>query len=410
MIKNNNIIHGFKWMGILRIGAKLLSLIKTLVLARILTPLQFGIFGIASLVLGFLEIITETGVNVVLIQEKDGLDRHVNSFWNVSIIRGIFLSLTIFLLAPFIAKFFNNPSAIKILYLTAFVPFIRGFINPAEIKFQKNLNFKKEFIFKGTLILIEVVTAIFVGFLTKSEFSLIWGLIAGALAEVLISLIFISPKPKLIFDIDSFKLVIKKGIWITFAGIFNYVFQHGDDLVVGKILGVYPLGLYQQAYRISSLPVSEVGEIFQKVTFPYYSKYKNNLIKLKSIFIKTFLNTSLLVIPFGVLIMIFPYQTVNILLGKNWLEMVRVLQILAIYGILKALTNSVFPLFLGLGKQNWITYITLIAIIGMGLTIFPLTRMYGINGTAFSTIIGTLLTIPISIYLAIKVLKQKKYD
>ncbi|AKM83614.1 hypothetical protein A2422_01950 [Candidatus Woesebacteria bacterium RIFOXYC1_FULL_31_51] len=406
MINKTNIIYGLSWMGALRIGAKAFAFIKTLILARILSPLQFGIFGIASLVLGFLEIITETGINVVLIQEKDGLEKHISSSWIVSIIRGIFLSLIIFLLTPLISKFFNNPSAIKILYLTAFVPLIRGFINPAEVKFQKNLNFKKEFIFKGILISVEAITAILLGFLTKSELSLICGLIAGALVEVFISLFFISPKPKLIFHLESFKFVIKKGIWITFAGVFNYIFQHGDDLVVGKVLGVYPLGLYQQAYRISSLPVSEMGEIFSKVTFPYYSKYKKDLKNLRSVFLKTFLGTFALVIPFGILIFLFPYQTVNILLGKNWLDTVGVLQILAIFGILKALTNSVFPLFLGIGKQNWITWITLVGILGLGLTIFPLTNKFGIRGTAVSTIIGTIVTIPMSMYWTIKILKQ----
>lgn len=405
--KKSNLVRGLGWMGALRIGAKSLSFIKTLILARILSPLQFGIFGIASLVLGFLEIITETGINVVLIQEKNGLEKHINSSWIVSIVRGIFLSLVIFLLAPIISKFFNNPSAIKILYLTAFVPLIRGFINPAEVKFQKSLNFKKEFIFKGILISIEVVTAIVLGYLTKSEFSLIWGLIAGAIAEVVISLLFISPKPRLVFDINSFKLVIKRGIWITFAGAFNYIFQHGDDVIVGRVLGVYPLGLYQQAYRISSLPVTEMGEIFSKVTFPYYSKNHKDIKKLKSVFLKTFLGTSCIVIPFGILIILFPFQTVNILLGKNWLEMVGVLQILAIYGILKALTNSVFPLFLGVGKQNWVTWITLVAIFGMGVTIFPLTYLYGISGTAFSTIVGTVVTIPMSIYWVTIIFKNK---
>lgn len=407
MVKKTNIIHALSWMGALRFGAKLLAFFKILILARILTPLQFGIFGIASLVLGFLEIITETGINVVLIQEKDSLEKHISSSWIVSIVRGFFLSLIIFLLAPVISKFFNNPSAVNILYLTAIVPLIRGFINPAEIKFQKSLDFKQEFIFKGILISVEVITAITLGFLTRSEFSLIWGLIAGAMAEVFISLLFISPKPKFLFNLNSFKLVVKKGIWITFAGIFNYIFQHGDDIVVGKFLGIYPLGLYQQAYKISSLPVSEMSEIFQKVTFPYYTKYSSNIKKLKSVFLKTFLGTFVLVIPFGILIILFPYQTVSILLGKNWLETVRVLQILAVFGILKALTNSVFPLFLGVGKQNWITWITLISIIGMGLTIFPLTKQFGINGTAFSTIIGTIFAIPISIYWTIKILNKK---
>ncbi len=394
-------------MAVLRGFAKFLAIIKTLILARILSPFQFGVFGIASLVLGFLEIITETGINVVLIQEGKTNKKQLDSAWIVSIIRGVILFILIFSISPLIAKFFNNDSAKNILYLTSLVPLIRGFINPAEVVFQKNLEFKKEFYFKGLLIFVEISTAVLLGYLTRSEYCLIWGLIASSIVEVVISQIFISPRPKLNFDFASFKYILKKGIWITFAGTFNYIFQHGDDVVVGKILGVSPLGLYQQAYRISSLPVSEMAEVVQKVTFPYYSKYQMDLILLKNTFKKSFLGTSLLVIPFGILLILFPYQVINILLGPNWLEAVGVLRVLAIFGMIKALTNSIFPLLLGLGKQNWVTYITLVGIIGMATTIFPLTRLYGITGTAISTIIGTIVTIPLTLIMLYKIFKNE---
>lgn len=406
LVQLREMLKSIGWMAVLRGFAKVLAIIKTLILARILTPLQFGVFGIASLVLGFLEIITETGINVVLIQGGETNKKQLDSAWIVSIIRGAILFIVIYSLSPFIAKFFNNDSAKNILYLTSFVPLIRGFINPAEIVFQKKLEFKKEFYFKGLLIFIEISTAVLLGYLTRSEYCLIWGLIASSVVEVVFSQLFISPRPKLNFDLGSFKYILKKGIWITFAGTFNYIFQHGDDVVVGKILGVSPLGLYQQAYRISSLPVSEMAEVFQKVTFPYYSKYQNDLGLLKNTFKKSFLGTSLLVIPFGMLLIIFPYQIVNLLLGPNWLEATEVLRILAVFGMIKALTNSIFPLLLGLGKQNWVTYITLIGIVGMAVTIFPLTKLYGITGTATSTIIGTIVTVPISLIMLFKIFKR----
>lgn len=399
-------IKSIGWMAILRGFAKSLAVAKTFILARILTPAQFGIFGIASLVLGFLEIITETGINVVLIQQKEIEEKNLNSAWIVSIIRGIVLFMLIFILAPLIAMFFNNDGATKILYLTAFIPLVRGFINPAEVKFQKELDFKKEFIFKATLIFVEIVSTVVIGFITRSEYSIVWGLLLSAIAEVVFSLSFISPKPKAAFDLDSFKFVFKRGIWITFAGAFNYLFSHGDDVVVGKLLGVTPLGLYQQGYRISSLPVTEVAEVFQKVTFPYYSKYKEDKNQLKNTFLKSFLWTSMLAVPFGIFIILFPELVINILLGPNWIEIKSTLQILAVFGIVKSLANSVFPLFLGLGKQNWVTYITLVSIMGMTLVIFPLTMKFGINGTALATIIGSLVAIPPSLVMVYKLLKK----
>ena len=86
-------VNGISWMGGLRLFTRLLALIKIAILARILLPFQFGIYGIATLVLGFLEMLTETGINIFLIQQKEQIDEYVNSAWVVSIIRGFLIFL-----------------------------------------------------------------------------------------------------------------------------------------------------------------------------------------------------------------------------------------------------------------------------------------------------------------------------
>ena len=134
-----DIKKGIIWTGSLRIVTRGLTIFKTIILARLLTPFQFGIFGIASLVLGLLEMITETGVNVVLIQEKDKIDKYLNTGWVVSIVRGIMISLFIIIFTPLITSFFSSPYSKNILYLISIIPFIRGFVNPAIINYQKDL-------------------------------------------------------------------------------------------------------------------------------------------------------------------------------------------------------------------------------------------------------------------------------
>ena len=89
-------------MALLRGSTRGLALLKMVVLARFLTPAQFGVFGIALLALAFLEIITETGINVVLIQEEDEIDSYISTAWIVSIARGVLISIAIF------ENFFNK--------------------------------------------------------------------------------------------------------------------------------------------------------------------------------------------------------------------------------------------------------------------------------------------------------------
>jgi len=89
-------VKGLSWMGALRVVTRGFTYARTIILARLLVPAQFGVFGVASLALGFLEVITETGVNVFLIQEKAELKEYVDTAWLVSILRGILIFLMIF--------------------------------------------------------------------------------------------------------------------------------------------------------------------------------------------------------------------------------------------------------------------------------------------------------------------------
>ena len=139
MSNTHEIVKGISWIGALRASTRVIAFVRIGVLARILTPLEFGLYGIATLFLEFLETITETGINVFLVQEEGELEEYLDTAWIVSILRGTFIALLIFGLSSSVALFFNSPGARTIVAYISLVPLIRGFINPAEVKFRKNL-------------------------------------------------------------------------------------------------------------------------------------------------------------------------------------------------------------------------------------------------------------------------------
>jgi len=400
-------VSGVSWVGAYRGITRLAAFAKIAILARIFVPEQFGLFGIATLFLAFLEIFTETGVNVFLIQVKEKIGKYIDTAWVVSIARGAIISSIILLATPFIVSFFNSPGARTLLYLISLVPFIRGFINPSVVKFQKELQFKREFWFRSTIFLFDATVAVVLGVITGSVSSIIFGLIAGAFLEVLMSFVFVKPIPSFSFESKLIKKIISRGKWVTGAGVFQYVFRQGDDIVVGRFLGESPLGLYQVAYKISTLPISEVSDVVSRVTFPIYTKMAGNLERLKKAFFKTTLAVSVLVIPFGLIIFLFPRQIILLILGANWLEAVAVLKVLAIFGVIRAVSNSVFALLLAVEKQEYITAITFVSILGLGASIIPLVRNYGIVGAAIATIVGSVVAIPFVIYYLFRVFRQK---
>ncbi|MEK7061059.1 MAG: lipopolysaccharide biosynthesis protein [Patescibacteria group bacterium] len=400
-----DILRGLSWMGGLRGGTRAIAFIKILILARILSPNEFGLFGIAMLFLSLLEIISETGVNIFLIQEGEDIDSFLDTAWVVSILRGTLISLILFLFSPVISRFFNSPQSLNVMYLISVAPLIRGFINPAIIKFQKNLLFAKEFTFRLIIYLLDASVAIVAALVTHSAISLVYGLLAGAVFEVVASHLFIKPNPKLRFVKDKLKLIVNRGKWVTFAGIFNYLFENIDDTVVGRLLNTISLGTYQMAYKISSLPMTEVSDVIQKVTFPVYSKIAEDKERLKKAFIKSLLATSLAVLPIGTVLFFFSREVVLILLGPKWLAVIPVIKALSFFGVVRAITETTYPLFLSLKKQNYVSFITLFSILGLMITIYPLVKNFDIVGAGYSSLTGALLAIPVTVYLLSKVFK-----
>lgn len=402
----SSVIRGLSWLGASKAVIRLLAFVKTIILARILTPAAFGVFGIASIVLEFLEVITETGINVFLVQEKEDIDGYIDTSFIVSIIRGILISVFIVITSGFISGFFNSPEAQGLILLIAVVPFVRGFINPSVVKFQKELAFNKEFWFRSGLFFIDTIVAVTLSIITRSPYALVVGMIVNAVFEVIFSFIIVKPTPKFKVNIEYAKEVVNRGKWVTLAGLFNYLFLHGDDIVVGKVLGQSSLGLYQVGYRISILPITEVAEVFGKVAFPHYVKIISDVERFKKVFFKMVGGISLLVVPFGLLLFFFTEPIVRIGLGSAWIGVVPALKVLAVYGCLKAILFPCYAVFFAAKKQSYVTLVTFVGIIGLFGSIFPLVNMLGIVGAAYAALVGTILTIPAIVICLVKVFNR----
>lgn len=398
-------ITGVTWISAYRIFSRLISFLKLAVIARILSPFDFGIFGIAALIVSLFDILTETGINVLLIQAKEDIKKYIDSAWVVSIVRGILLFFIILLTAPLVARFFNTPQALGIIMLISFVPLIKGFINPAEVIFQKDLKFKYEFLFRSSIFFIDALTAIVLIIITKSIYGLIIGLLVGALFEMVVSFIVFKPTPKFKIHKSYFRKIFHRGKWITANGILNYFGENGDNIVVGKFLGTSSLGFYQMAYKISILPISEVSDVINRVVFPVYSKIGNDINRLRKAFFKT---TSLILFSsfvIGIIIFLFPKEIILIILGNKWISAAPVLQVLSLYGVLRSINVSLSSLFLAVNKQEYITFMSIPRAVVLLLTIYPLVLIYGIIGAGYSALLSVLVEIPFSIYFSYKILK-----
>lgn len=400
--------EGMTWMGVLRVGMRGLTFVRFAILARLLSPAQFGTYGVATLVLSFIEALTETGVNLVLVQEDKSLfNKYLNSAWIVSIARGILMFLIIFFAAPLIGKFFSNSESILITRLIAFVPLIKGFINPSIMLLQRDLNFKKEVVIRTATAWTGGIVAIIAALVLKSPISLAIGMLVEAIAEVVITMIYIAPRPSFQLERSYLAHIFHRGKWITMAGVFNYLFHQLDDIVVGRRLGDSALGGYQMAYRIAILPITEISDVFNRVTFPVYTAIGGDQVRLRTAFWKVAATISAFSIPFSIVLSLFPVQLVQLFLGSEWLSIAPLLPLLALFGVLRAISGASFPLFLSVKKQEYITVFTLISILGLAVTIWPFVSWWGAYGAALAALVGSLVAVPYLCYRVWTVLYVK---
>lgn len=391
-------------MTLLRAITRLFTFIRLAILGRLLTPTQFGYFGIASLLLSLLEILTETGINIFLVQEKSHIKEYVSSAWVVSIARGILLASVIYLSSHLIATFFKSTDAVMVIQLTALVPLIRGFINPGIITYQKELFFHKEFGYRTTLFFIDVLFSIVAGFLTKSAISFTCGLIASAIVEVVLSYVLIPLWPKAEFEFEKVKHVIKRGWWVTVTGVFSYFADNGDNITVGKIMGASSLGIYQVAYKYSTLPISEITNVVNLVIFPVLVKFSDDKKRLRSAFYKITAATTLGAIVLGIAIFLLSKPLILLFMGDQWIAAVPAIQILSIYGILRTLFGNFAPLFLSVGRQDYVATTTLFRCLCLGVAIIPFTLHFGMVGAGIAMLLSIIVEAPVILYYSKKVL------
>jgi O-antigen/teichoic acid export membrane protein len=402
-------LKGVSWITLLRGLTRIITILRLSVLGRLLTPVEFGFFGIASLLLSLLEILTETGINVFLVQEKRDLKEYIDSAWVVSILRGIVLTILIILFAPVITRFFNSPDALSIVLLTSIVPFIRGFINPEIIRYQKELLFDKEFRLRSVLFLVDVIVSIIVGFVTRSAESFVWGLIASACIEVLLSYILFPLRPRLKGEMDQIKLILKRGSWVTLTGIFSYFADNGDNITVGKLLGSGSLGIYQIAYKFSTLPISEVTNVVNQVVFPVYTKFHDDRDRLWNAFKKVTLASSLVGLLLGTAIFFLARPLILIFMGEQWIAAIPVIQILSLYGILRTIFGSFSPLFLAVGKQSYVARMLFVRVITLLIAVVPLVMTFGMIGAGYAMFLSVLAEIPVVLFLTHLVFQKRNF-
>jgi len=398
-------VQGGAYLSSLRVIRKILSLIRLVIIGRILAPSDFGLMGIALLAMSAIETFSKTGYREALIQKKEEINDYLNVAWTVLIVRGFTIFILIVSLASYISSFFNTPEVKPLIQVLGFVFFLRAFHNIGVVFFHKELDFRKVFIYRFLGVSANFIVAVSTALILRS----VWALVLGLLAENVTSLIvsyFIHPyKPRLSKDFKKAQELFGFGKWIFGSSILIFIGEHVDDIFVGRLVSATALGFYQMAYRICNMLETEITKVISGVAFPAYAKIQTQKQRLQNAYFRIMRLTMAITVPLAVGMVFLAPEFTMIFLGEKWMSIVVLMQLLAIAGLIKSILSTGNPLFTGSGYPNYQFYMQLVRSLTIIIFIYPLIVHMGILGAAWGVILSMLSMLSIWYFLSKKTTK-----
>ena len=381
---------GVKWSTVSQVSRQGTMLLTTIILARLLTPSDFGLVGMAMVVIGFIEMFKDLGTSAAIIQKKEIPESLLSSIFWVNAGFGILSMAVLFFGAPLGGLFFHEHLVIPILRVLSFGFFISCISILQKAILERSLAFH-------TLAKIEI-TAVACGSVTGVGLALlgarVWSLVFQSLTTVLVTTILLwlsSPwKPKWVFYWQEVRSISSYSLNLVGFKIFNYFARNMDYLLIGRYLGALELGYYTLAYRILLFPLQNISGVVVRVMFPVYSSIQDDNLRFSRAYLKVAATIALITLPMmmGVFALARPF--VLSVFGEQWRPVILLIMILAPIGMIQSVGTTVGAIYLAKGRTDWMFRWGIVA--GLFLMIaFVIGLHWSIMGVAAAYAIASLI-------------------
>lgn len=386
-----------------------LNLLITSILARLLTPNEFGVVGVVTVFVTFFNMLGDMGVGPAIIQNKELSKSEVEDIFLITVIIGTIVAFIFSIFSNFIARFYGNHVYIEIgKMLSIAIFFYICNIVPVSILYKQK-RFKDIAI--GSIIINIIVGTIVIILAIKgfSYYTLVFQSILTSLLTFSYNLLLSKVKVSKKINFVAFKKIFNYSKFQFLFNIINYFSRNSDNMLIGKFIGVNALGFYDKAYKLMLYPVQNLTFVITPVLHPILSEYQNNKKIIMEIYIKLVKLLAILGGYFTVICFFGSKEIILILYGKQWLASSVAFQILSVTIIFQMVASSSGVIFQSTGDvdklflSGWISAIINVA--GILLGIFLGKIEYVALGIAISFIINFFQTF----YILIKYVFEESY-
>jgi len=359
-VKNlkQSVIKGIAWRSTVDISNLILQIVFTAILARLLTPADFGLVVMALLFIRFLKMMTQIGFGTAIIQSQDITQAQISAIFLIQICIACFISLFCYLSAPLAANFFNQPKLTELIHILTWVVLINSFAFP-QIILQKNMQFGGSSILE----MLSMIVSNTIGIIMAFKGYGIWSLVFRQMTQAIIFSTgiwmiakWIPIKPQF----TGIKKIFNFGLNMYGSNIFYYFSQNLAAIIIGKFIGVETLGAFNIAYNLAIVPAQKVQSILSSVLMPAFSSVQTKFDQLRKNFFISLFSLGIIFIPLMLGLSAVAQNFVLVVYGEKWQSAGMFLTLLAIVGLFKGIEHLLSSLILAKGGAATIFHITIV--------------------------------------------------
>jgi O-antigen/teichoic acid export membrane protein len=405
---SGRVATGSAWMIGMRWTVRVIGLVSTVVLARILTPEDFGLVAMAMLIVGFLEVFTETGMAMALIRHPDPSRDHFDTVWTVRLLISLLMVCLLLAVAPLGALYFKEPRAEILIQVLSLKALLGGLENVGIVWFRRNMDFAREYRFFVYRKVVPFVVTLICAFWLRNYWALVVGIIAGQATGTLLSYTMHPHRPR--WCLNHLSELWSFSIWVLVSYIGGYLQSRVDQLVVGGVASAQQLGHYSVASELGQTPLAEVLEPMGRVLYPAYSKLHLEPERYRDAYLSALSAIAIIAAPGAAGLAVIAHDLMPVVFGPQWADASPLLVWLALGAGVFGISNSVTDPILAAGFaarnafQTWTRFLVLSLSLGVA------SMVTDVEGLAAVSMCVSLVLAPTYFYQLKQVLPMKWSD
>jgi O-antigen/teichoic acid export membrane protein len=338
--------------------------------------------GIAMVVVRAVETFTRPGIAQALIAMPADFEARKDTAFTLLVARGVVLTLLLMAVTPWIADFYEKDELRAILFALSATFAIAGFANINTIARQRDLDFRRLTYLGQSTLLIGTAITIAMAFWTRDVWALVVGQLAGAILSAVLSYVFVPGRLKFGYNPAVARELLGYGKFVTGSSILLYIAAEIDSATIAKVLDVEQLGFYALAFTTANLVTANISRAAASIMMPAYSSLQSDLPSLRRAYLRTMSFVFLPIFPATAGVILLAPLIIEVVYGAKWLPAALPLQILCVFGLLRALAGFSGYLFEGIGRPGLSFKLAAVRLAIVVPLIIPMTMKFGLVGAA----------------------------